>query len=198
MAEEAAGVPPSDADVRTTRGAMFGDARVALLYAGNLGRAHDAQPFLDLARATRDAGVVVAFQGIGRREREVREAARDLPNVRFLPACDVRELPLRLRAADAHLVSLRPEWSGIVVPSKFFAALSAGRPVLYAGPDDSDVARWIREHDVGMVLDHVLAGKAPLDRLLVDAGWSERCLAVARTRFSREAALSTWAEVITR
>ena len=59
------------------------------------------------------------------------------------------ELLLRLEAADIHLLSLRDEWSGIVVPSKFFGSLAVGRPVLYAGPSDSDIAHWIRALDVG-------------------------------------------------
>ena len=35
------------------------------------------------------------------------------------------------------------------MPSKFFASLAVGRPVLYAGPADSEIARWIAEHDLG-------------------------------------------------
>ena len=46
-------------------------------------------------------------------------------------------------------MSLRDEWSGIVVPSKFFGSLAVGRPVLYAGPTDSDIAHWIRALNVG-------------------------------------------------
>ena len=59
----------------------------------------------------------------------------------------------RLASADVHLVSLRPEWTGLVVPSKFFGALAAGRPVLFAGSRDAAIARWIAQHKVGWVLD---------------------------------------------
>jgi hypothetical protein len=38
------------------------------------------------------------------------------------------------------------------VPSKFFGALAVGRPVVYAGPEQSDVARWIRSLAVGYEL----------------------------------------------
>jgi glycosyltransferase involved in cell wall biosynthesis len=187
-----------EAEVAVARREAFGGARIALLYAGNLGRAHDATAFLDLAREGRADGVVVAFQAIGRREAEVRAAARDLENVRFLPPCDPRVLARRLRAADAHLVSLRPEWSGVVVPSKFFAALAAGRPVLYAGPPDSDVARWIREHDVGAVLPDGLARRAALDRLANDPGWGDRCAAASRRHFARSAVLEGWSDLLGR
>ena len=44
------------------------------------------------------------------------------------------ELEKRLSACDFHLVSLRPEWTGTVIPSKFFGALSANphRPSSFA------------------------------------------------------------------
>jgi len=38
------------------------------------------------------------------------------------------------------------------VPSKFFGSLAVGRPVLYAGAKDSDVARWVDALDVGRVV----------------------------------------------
>jgi glycosyltransferase involved in cell wall biosynthesis len=63
------------------------------------------------------------------------------------------ELAERLAAADIHLVSLKPAWTGAVVPSKFFGALAAGRPVIFAGSRDAALARWIEAHGVGWVLD---------------------------------------------
>ena len=35
----------------------------------------------------------------------------------------------------------------------FFAALAVGRPVIYSGPEDSCVAQWIREYDLGFILN---------------------------------------------
>ena len=40
-----------------------------------------------------------------------------------------------------------------MVPSKFFGALAAGRPVLFVGSARSSVAQWIVKHRVGWVLD---------------------------------------------
>ena len=55
-------------------------------------------------------------------------------------------------AADIHVVSLHPEWAGMVVPSKFFGAIAAGRPVLFAGSRDSAVAKWIEQYQLGWVV----------------------------------------------
>jgi len=61
-------------------------------------------------------------------------------------------LEKRLGAADIHMASLRPEWTGAVVPSKFFGSLAAGRPVLFAGSPSSSIALWIHNHKVGWIL----------------------------------------------
>jgi hypothetical protein len=44
-----------------------------------------------------------------------------------------------LMAADAHLVTLRPQFSGIVLPSKIYACLASKRPIVFVGPQSSDV-----------------------------------------------------------
>ena len=73
--------------------------------------------------------------------------------MRFAGFAPEAELEKRLTACDLHLVSLRPEWTGTVVPSKFFGALAAGRGVVFAGSPESAIARWIDEHQVGWVSD---------------------------------------------
>jgi len=188
------------------RRALFGDVRTVLLYAGHLGAAHVAAPFLALARELRDDGVVVAFQAIGEREAEIREAARGIANVRFLPTCDATELVRRLEVANFHLVSLRDGWEGTVVPSKFFGALAVGRPVIFAGPETSSVARWTRELDVGVVLPSepteassrgaAHAVRAAIARNARDAAWSSHCREVERSRFSREAEVGRWCRLV--
>jgi colanic acid biosynthesis glycosyl transferase WcaI len=187
------------------RRALFGDARTVLLYAGHLGAAHVAAPFLALARELHGEGVVVAFQAIGEREAEIRAAARGLANVRFLASCPEHELVARLEAADFHLVSLREGWEGTVVPSKFFAALAVGRPVIFAGSEASAVARWIREGDAGVVIPSGADGGAAvatvreaLARRAREASWPAHCQAVERARFSRAAGIARWNALVER
>jgi colanic acid biosynthesis glycosyl transferase WcaI len=138
-----------------TRREMFGDADLALLYSGNMGKAHDFMPFLHLARVLNriNPKIVFCFACRGNRAGELKAAitAKDT-NVRLAPFAEESELEKRLNAADIHLLSLRPEWQGVVVPSKFFGSLAVGKPVIYAGPEFSSIAGWVREFDVGLVL----------------------------------------------
>ena len=74
-----------------------------------------------------------------------RARARRLENVVFRPYQDHALLPQSLTAPDVHLVTLRPEWEGLVVPSKLYGALAAGRPVVFIGDPEGDAARIVRD-----------------------------------------------------
>jgi glycosyltransferase involved in cell wall biosynthesis len=97
--------------------------------------------------------IKLAFSVRGNREQMLREAVAGADvNVSFCEFAPAERLEARLSAADIHVVSLHPEWTGTVVPSKFFGAIAAGRPVLFAGSPESAVAKWIQEYDLGWVL----------------------------------------------
>lgn len=190
------------------RAELFGDARLGLLYSGNLGRAHEFEPFLRLARACRARSgnaISFCFATRGYREPELRRAVGpEDTNIRFAPFADESALVARLEAADVHLLSLRPEWSGIVVPSKFFGSLAVGRPVLYAGPADSEVATWIAEHDVGLHIaeDQVGAATDRLHALLANpsdvARWQANAFGVYQREFSKRAVNDRWDALLRR
>ena len=74
-------------------------------------------------------------------------------NVSFAGFAPEAALVKRLAAADIHVVSLRPEYTGLAVPSKFFGALASGRPVIFSGTNDSALAQWIEELKIGWVLN---------------------------------------------
>jgi colanic acid biosynthesis glycosyl transferase WcaI len=184
---------PADGEGRRK---LFGDAPLALMYSGSFGRAHASEEVLALARELRARGAVLAFGVRGNRARELKEAvtAEDA-NVVFLSFAPRDRLEERLGAADIQVVTLREEFAGAVVPSKFQGAIAAGRPVLFAGPPDSAVGRWIRQLGLGWVLtkSNVREIADELLRWSSDAGrrqsLNERCFRAYREHFSREATL---------
>jgi glycosyltransferase involved in cell wall biosynthesis len=190
---------PIDGEARRE---LFPRAKLALLYSGTMGRAHDFEAILQLARACRrrsgDA-VSICFAVRGNRAAELRAAVGpDDTNVVLADFADERSLHRRLAAADFHLISLRDDWAGVVVPSKFFASLAVGRPVVFAGPADSEIARWIAESDLGLHLraDDVEATAARLHAVMDDqaalARWREKALAVYRSRWSKRVTNDRW------
>lgn len=142
-------LPSADPVVREQ---LFGKAKLGLLYSGTVGYAHDLKPFIDLARECRKRNLDIAFcfAGYGNQYKaQLSCLTAEDTNIRLFGFASEEELEKRLSAADIHLVSLRTGWDGIVVPSKFFGALAIGRPVLFSGPSNSDVALWLKEYRIG-------------------------------------------------
>lgn len=129
----------------------FAPDEIALLYSGNMGVAHDPSTFLEAYRRHVQEGsnrVRLWLSGSGARQAEVRAycAAHHLP-VHVTPGVPLSELPALLRAPHAHLVLLGAPFWGFVHPSKIYACLEAGQPVLFFGPAQADIARLIAGRD---------------------------------------------------
>ncbi len=191
-----------DADPRV-REDLFGDCRLSLLYSGNFGKAHFFDSLLELARRLRGESIGFCFAGRGLQLDEVRAAMTVADqNIRFAGFADEADLAARLAAADIHLVTLRENWTGAVVPSKFFGALAAGRPVLFAGDPSSAIAGWITRYDIGWVLtaDSLDRIVDSLRELAADpsgqAELRQRCFDVYHAEFSRRVQVSRWCELI--
>jgi len=183
---------------------LFGNHHFGLLYSGNFGRAHCFESMIALARRLRGEDVGFCFAGRGMRLESVRsEMTDDDVNVRFAGFADESELAGRLSAADIHLVTLRPGWTGTVVPSKFFGALAAGRPVLFAGDPNSAIARWIDQYQIGWVLTgqtiDKLAESIPKLAGSLDSiqEMRQRCFDVYHREFSRSVQIDRWQRVLT-
>lgn len=193
---------PSDALPIPTaeREAVFGNSPFGLLYSGNFGRAHSYEAILELARLLRPDDVHLAFSVRGNRENALRMAVHsEDANISFVPfAAAEAKLEDRLACADVHVVSLREEWVGTVVPSKFFGALAIGRPVLFCGDRSSSIAQWIEQYELGWVLtpDNIPDVAASMRALLKDPSamqrWRRRCHQVYSEHFSKAVAVSHW------
>jgi len=128
-----------------------------VLHAGNLGYSGDFAALVAAAHEL-DAGVGMVFVGAGARREELRREAREAGNVRFLEYFPTSELRHVLEAGDLHVVAIRPGLEGLVVPSKLYSILSAGKPVLAAAPPDSDVAGIVGVESCGVAVDPSNAG----------------------------------------
>jgi hypothetical protein len=144
-----------------------------LLYSGNYGVAHDSDTVVGglIKHHTEGLGTFgLWLNAMGSRadlvEQQLREAG--IPVVRSRPG-QLEELPRLLVTADAHVITLRPEFSGIVLPSKVYGCIASRRPVVFVGPTRSDVHVLCRDADLP-AYEHVETGDidgfaAALDRL---------------------------------
>ena len=137
-------------------------------YSGNLGRAHDFSTLLAAAERLQGFPDVVFLMiggGAGMAQLARRVESLGLCNFRFLPYQPREALGDALAAADAHWVSLRPELEGLIVPSKFYGILAAGRPVIFIGDADGELARVIAQCGCGGAVP--VGDSAALARLIL-------------------------------
>ena len=85
------------------------------------------------------------FIGDGANRAALEASAANSPNVRFLPFRPVEQVPHVMMAGDVHIVTVRRGLEGVVVPSKLYSILAAGRPVLAVAAEESDAARIVVE-----------------------------------------------------
>jgi len=129
--------------------------RFVVMYSGNFGIGHDVATMLGAAERLRDDDRIrFAFVGGGKRKSEVESFVeeRSLTNA-ILAGYQPRErLDASLSCADVHLVSLREGLEGCIVPCKLFGAMAAGRPTVFIGHPESEIARVLEENDCGIVI----------------------------------------------
>jgi hypothetical protein len=58
-----------------------------------------------------------------------------------------------LSCADVHLISMKPGWEGIIVPSKLFGILKVGGAVGFIGPPECETSGAIRQGRFGFALE---------------------------------------------
>jgi glycosyltransferase involved in cell wall biosynthesis len=106
--------------------------KFTVLYSGNLGRCHEVDTILDAATQLQGEAIQFVFVGNGAKWHTAIERVRDLglQNCTFLPYQDKENLPYSLTACDLSLITIAAGMEGLVVPSKLYGMLAAGRPVV--------------------------------------------------------------------
>lgn len=122
-------------------------------YSGNLGRVHEFETLLGAAAILRDhRDILFLIIGRGPQLSEVKKQAsrRELANVQFRPHQDRADLAQTLSVPDVHVSILRPEFEGLVQPSKLYGIMAAGRPTIFVGDRDGETARILAEAHAGV------------------------------------------------
>ena len=171
-----------------------------VVHAGNLGFA-GAWDTLLAAAPLLGGGVGLSFVGAGADAQRVRDIASELQNVAFYPYQPPSQARFVLAAGDLHVVTIRRGLEGLVVPSKLYGILAAGRPALVVADERSDAARLVREHHCGIVADPdspkdvVAAIRWGVDHPAELEAMGRRARALARN-FSRPSMLRILVEMI--
>jgi hypothetical protein len=124
------------------RPAPFAD-RAILLYSGAVGHAHDIATFVaGYAEHHRTGTGRVVFwlnaDGGHADEFEEKVRATGAPLHRSKPV-PLEQFCALMVTPDAHLITLKSTYEGLVVPSKTYGCIASGKDLLFVGPPGSDV-----------------------------------------------------------
>ena len=155
-----AAAPTVDAEVVR---AIRGNFSFVLVHAGNLGFYGAWNTLVTAARRLSNDGVGLVFVGEGAQREEIKAMAAGAENVHFLDFFPASKIPSVLAAADAHVITIKNGLEGVVVPSKMYGILAAGKPILAVARKETDVAALAVQRGFGVAAnpddpEEVIAG----------------------------------------
>lgn len=168
--------------------------RKVLVYAGNMGVAQGMDILLDLAERMQyrgDVGFLFVGRGSDVARLKTLAQVRKLNNVQFFDEIHPDEVPDLCSQCSAGIVALDPRHRSHNIPGKFITYMQSGLPVLATVNAGNDLAKMIRDEQVGQVcesnqVDELLQlAEKLLMSIDTETGFSERC----RILFDREFAV---------
>jgi len=130
-----------------------GEFSFVLLHAGNVGFYGTWNTLLTAAKELSAENIGFVFVGEGAQRDVLAARAAAIPNAKFLPFFPASKIPSVLAAADAHLITIKRGLEGVVVPSKMYGILAAGKPIVAVAPAETDVAMLGEKMGFGIVAD---------------------------------------------
>jgi len=149
-------VPIAHAD-NTLRQAWGLSDKFVVGYSGNLGRTHEFLTMLSASERFRnDDRIVFLVIGGGHQNdglaHEVKSRGLERSYL-FAPYQDAGALKYSLGVPDVHWISLRPQFEGLIVPSKFYGVAAAGRPMISIGSKQGELGRLVEKHQCGFAVE---------------------------------------------
>ncbi len=181
--------------------------RLAIIYVGNFGLGHDMEAIAGAVDALKDDDRIRwLFIGEGKAKPglEARIRGCGARNVVLAGYQKREQLSDVLDVGDTHLVTLLPGWAGLLLPSKFFSVLAAGKPVLWVGPSESECGEILRENKCGFEIapGDSVALTAAIRSILADRAAADsmgsRGKSAYEARYSSIIACERWRQLLVR
>ena len=115
-------------------------------YSGNLGRTDDVSILIaaaELLRNRTEIRILIIGDDVQRAQWAEKTNNKVLANVWFKPYQSLERYEYSLTLPDIHVVALRPDLEGLVVPSKFYSCVAAGKAIVFIGAQAGELARWV-------------------------------------------------------
>jgi glycosyltransferase involved in cell wall biosynthesis len=176
------------------------EKKIVIQFAGNIGRLQALDQILLFISKCNNPILHFVFIGEGAYKPELIKKANNLSNVTILDSFARNKQQLFLNAQDIGLVSLNNQMLGLGVPSKTYNLLAAGKPILYFGNKNSEIAQMVKEHNIGWSFELSEESKilAFLNSLSFETitGYGNKSKFVANNYYSKEIILAKYNKYI--
>ncbi|MDA8745814.1 glycosyltransferase family 4 protein [Rubripirellula amarantea] len=168
--------------------------RVVVMHSGNMGLTQRLNVLIEATQCdTWPERAMLLLVGDGAAKSSLQQQANDIgtDRVKFLPYQPREKLAESFSAADLHIVSMHPNITGCLCPSKLYGILAAGRPVLAIADSQTDLCQTVRQEGLGWTCEPGQANAiadAVSQATLDDASRAaagERARTVALAKFDR-------------
>lgn len=133
--------------------------KFTIIYAGNMGIAHEFRTVLTVAQRLENSHPEIHFimLGKGHRKKEVESYVKDRQprNMTMVGYLEKEEFTAIMKQTDLHLITLRDNFNGLLVPSKLYSSVALGKPVLFEGPQTCEISVVLRVHRAGTRVAHL-------------------------------------------
>lgn len=124
---------------------------IVFQYAGNIGRVQGLDFLLKVISEIKNSKLIFEIFGNGVEKSNLIKLVEkyQLKNVYFYDSYKRDEQNDIINRADIAIVTLSKGMYGLGVPSKFYNILTAGKPVLYIGEENTEIHQIMNEFDIG-------------------------------------------------
>ena len=128
-------------------------SEIIFTFAGNIGRVQNVPFLLESVKKCDIENVHFLFIGGGAMVKEVELLSKNHNNISYAGSFGRDEQNNFLSACDIAIVSLSKGMAGLGVPSKTYNILASGKPILFLGEENTEIATMIKDNDIGWVID---------------------------------------------
>lgn len=127
------------------------DNKIVIQYAGNIGRVQALQEFLEAYKLSSNHDVHLLIFGTGAYVPFVNAFIKkhNLSNITIYGGYSRDKQNEILNSCDISLVSLSQGMYGLGVPSKTYHILSAGKPIIYLGEENTEIFQLVNNEKIG-------------------------------------------------
>lgn len=122
-------------------------------FSGNLGRAQGIKRILSVSDLLLNYNIIFLFFGEGALKQHIEKQSLTSKKVIYGGTFQKESANLYLNACDVAIISLKEGMKGLGVPSKTYDIMAAGKPILFIGPEESEIGFLIREENIGWVVN---------------------------------------------